>query len=89
MFRVRVRVSVTQTFILTLTLGTRKIKSQAVNSKPTSHTCKTNTTKIFERRLGWKLTYIQLARIEPLRDKTNKMTVRPANTQVSLGIRPL
>ena len=37
-FRVRVRVSLTQTLILTLILGTRKIESQAMNSKPTSHT---------------------------------------------------
>ena len=27
--------------------------------------------------------------IEPPRDKTNKMTVRPAKTQISLGIRPV
>ena len=27
--------------------------------------------------------------IEPPRDKTNKMTVRPAKTQISLGIRPI
>ena len=26
---------------------------------------------------------------EPLHDKTNKMTVRPAKTQISLGIRPV
>ena len=26
---------------------------------------------------------------EPLRDKTNKMTVHPAKTQISLGIRPV
>ena len=26
---------------------------------------------------------------EPPRDKTNKMTVRPAKTQISLGIRPV
>ena len=26
---------------------------------------------------------------EPRRDKTNKMSVRPANTQISLGIRPV
>ena len=26
---------------------------------------------------------------EPSHDKTNKMTVRPAKTQVSLGIRPV
>ena len=27
--------------------------------------------------------------IEPSRDKTNKMDVRPAKTQISLGIRPV
>ena len=27
--------------------------------------------------------------IEPRHDKTNKMTVRPAKTQISLGIRPV
>ena len=27
--------------------------------------------------------------IEPPRDKTNKMSVRPAKTQISLGIRPV
>ena len=27
--------------------------------------------------------------IEPPRDKTNNMTVRPAKTQISLGIRPV
>ena len=37
-FMVRVRVSRTQTLTLKLTLGTRKIESQAANSKPTSHT---------------------------------------------------
>ena len=26
---------------------------------------------------------------EPPHDKTNKMAVRPANTQISLGIRPV
>ena len=26
---------------------------------------------------------------EPRHDKTNKMTVRPAKTQISLGIRPV
>ena len=26
---------------------------------------------------------------EPPRDKTNKMTVRPAKTQISLGVRPV
>ena len=26
---------------------------------------------------------------EPPRDKANKMTVRPAKTQISLGIRPV
>ena len=36
------RVSLTQTLILILTLGTRKIESQAVNSKPTSHTHKSH-----------------------------------------------
>ena len=28
-------------------------------------------------------------RYEPPHDKTNKMTVRPAKTQISLGIRPV
>ena len=28
-------------------------------------------------------------KIEPPHDKTNKMTVHPAKTQVSLGIRPV
>ena len=27
--------------------------------------------------------------LEPRHDKTNKMTVRPAKTQISLGIRPV
>ena len=30
-----------------------------------------------------------LWKIEPLHDKTNKVTVRPAKTQISLGIRPV
>ena len=30
-----------------------------------------------------------LWRNEPPRDKTNKMAVRPAKTQISLGIRPV
>ena len=30
-----------------------------------------------------------LNKIEPPRDKTNKMSVRPAKTQISLGIRPV
>ena len=32
--------------------------------------------------------YIE-TRFEPRHDKTNKMSVRPANTQISLGIRPI
>ena len=30
-----------------------------------------------------------MQQFEPPRDKTNKMTVRPAKTQISLGIRPV
>ena len=30
-----------------------------------------------------------LAKNEPQHDKTNKVTVRPAKTQISLGIRPV
>ena len=30
-----------------------------------------------------------VVRNEPLHDKTNEMTVRPAKTQISLGIRPV
>ena len=30
-----------------------------------------------------------LQRYEPQHDKTNKMNVRPAKTQISLGIRPV
>ena len=33
--------------------------------------------------------YGELTKIEPPHDKTNKMTVRPAKTQISLGIRPV
>ena len=33
--------------------------------------------------------YTATAIIEPPRDKTNKTTVRPAKTQISLGIRPV
>ena len=32
---------------------------------------------------------VVLATIEPPHDKTNKVTVRPAKTQISLGIRPV
>ena len=32
--------------------------------------------------------YLRTVRYEPPHDKTNKMTVRPAKTQISLGIRP-
>ena len=39
----------------------------------------------FLRRQFWCLIFI----IEPPRDKTNKMTMRPAKTQISLGIRPV
>ena len=38
------------------------------------------------RRILWA---ISAATFEPPHDKTNKMTVRPAKTQISLGIRPV
>ena len=39
------------------------------------------------KRDHWK-TNVQ-SKFEPPHDKTNKMTVRPAKTQISLGIRPV
>ena len=36
-----------------------------------------------------RLRRVQERRYEPWRDKTNKMSVRPAKTQTSLGIRPV
>ena len=44
--------------------------------------------------LGWSFTYplqdgTEVRSNEPPHDKTNKMTVRPAKTQISLGIRPV
>ena len=33
--------------------------------------------------------YAYMCIIEPSHDKTNKMSVRPAKTQISLGIRPV
>ena len=38
---------------------------------------------------GFVLDVVVCLRFEPPRDKTNKMTVRPAKTQISLGIRPV
>ena len=32
---------------------------------------------------------LNFARFEPRHDKTNKMSVRPVKTQISLGIRPV
>ena len=36
-----------------------------------------------------KLSVTSIIPFEPRHDKTNKMAVRPANTQISLGIRPV
>ena len=33
--------------------------------------------------------FVLISAYEPRRDKTNKMAVRPAKTQISLGIRPV
>ena len=37
----------------------------------------------------WNFTYIHVMLFELPHDKTNKMSVRPAKTQISLGIRPV
>ena len=43
-----------------------------------------------ENRLSGRLTVKRMHdRNEPPHDKTNKMDVRPAKTQISLGIRPV
>ena len=34
-------------------------------------------------------TYVFMEKYEPPHDKTNKMNLRPAKTQISLGIRPV
>ena len=39
------------------------------------------------RKVGVKYYYITIN--QPLHDKTNKMTVHPAKTQISLGIHPV
>ena len=45
------------------------------------------TTNLNENRFLKILQYC--LQLEPPRDKTNKVTVRPAKTQISLGIRPV
>ena len=40
-------------------------------------------------KASYKFGYIVQRIFEPPRDKTNKMAVRPAKTQISLGIRPV
>ena len=48
----------------------------------------TNQNKQFTQNLyAWYRTTQQT--FEPRHDKTNKMSVRPAKTQISLGIRPV
>ena len=54
------------------------------------------TQKIVPGKLERKWTFTKVAFLnllcrnyEPRHDKTNKMTVRPAKTQISLGIRPV
>ena len=47
---------------------------------------------IFSYSLALLLTFILFTKFminEPPHEKTNKMTVRPAKTQISLGIRPV
>ena len=39
--------------------------------------------------LKYTASYKALNSNEPLHDKTNKMTLRPAKTQINLGIRPV
>ena len=58
--------------------------------------CKNNGRKRFHAWFTWTLFRCLLLmpdqcmqRSEPRHDKTNKMSVRPAKTQISLGIRPV
>ena len=37
----------------------------------------------------WHITAVAVIEYEPRHDKTNKVTVCPAKTQISLGIRPV
>ena len=51
----------------------------------TRHVC---SSKDFNGILNY-LVYVSRRSSEPRHDKTNKMRVRPAKTQISLGIRPV
>ena len=47
------------------------------------YTAKVKISKFFENNQRWNLLY------EPRHDRTNKVTARPAKTQISLGVRPV
>ena len=53
--------------------------------KPRKALCRTLTQDEEDDVVTW----LRENTFEPRHDKTNKMSVRPAKTQISLGIRPL
>ena len=61
---------------------------RAITTLPNTNTC--NWTRTAElASVGLSLCYPSSSLFEPPHDKTNKMAVRPAKTQISLGIRPV
>ena len=49
----------------------------------------TNTHTLFMKTIALAVLTLVCFKFEPPHDKTNKMTVRPAKTQINLGIRPV